>query len=183
MGAIALPGRQTGPGFILEVNMTTVHVDASANIEASATELYHILADYAHAHPAILPKPYFERLEVKRGGQGAGTEFMLQMNVLGTRRMFHEVVTEPVPGRVLIETDSASGQRSTFTLEPLAPAGPTRVTIATDFPARPGLFGFFERWLNPVITRHIFLQELRLLAEYMAAKKVWDQAAQAEPAR
>lgn len=163
--------------------MTPVHAEASAIIEASATELYHTLADYCHAHPAILPRPYFERLEVKHGGQGAGTEFVLQMNVLGTRRVFHEIVTEPVPGRVLIETDPASGQSSTFTLEPLDPDGPTRVTIATDYPAHAGFFGFLERWLNPAITRHIFRQELRLLTEYMAAKKVWEQAAQAEPAR
>jgi hypothetical protein len=163
--------------------MPAVQAEASAVIEASAPEIYRILVDYRHAHPAILPKPYFERLEVTQGGHGAGTEFVLHMNVFGTKRVFRQIVSEPVPGRVLVENDIAVGQSSTFTLEPLGETGPTRVTIATEFQARPGLVGFLERRLNPAITRHIFRKELRLLAQYIAAKKVWDQEVHAEAAR
>jgi hypothetical protein len=154
--------------------MSTVHAEASALIPAPADAIYRILADYRHAHPAILPKPYFEEIVVEEGGQGAGTVFRLRMNVLGNRREFHEVVTEPVPGRVLVETDHATGQSSTFTLEPLGDGQQTRVTIATDFPARTGLAGLLERWLNPPVTRHIFRQELALLAQYVEAHKVWE---------
>jgi hypothetical protein len=114
---------------------------------------------------------------VEEGGQGAGTVFRLRMNVLGTKRDFHEVVTEPVPGRVLVETDQATGQSSTFTLEPFGDGQQTRVTIATDFPARPGLAGLLERWLNPPITRRIFQQELELLAQYVQARPGSDSAA------
>jgi hypothetical protein len=154
--------------------MTTVHAQASAIVPAPAADIYHILADYRHAHPAILPKPYFEELVVEEGGHGAGTIFRLRMNVLGSKRLFHEVVTEPVPGRVLVETDHATGQTSTFTLEPLGDGRQTRVTISTDFPARPGLAGLLERWLNPPITRHIFRQELELLAQYVEARQIWE---------
>lgn len=158
--------------------MNRVHAEASAMIEGSAPDIFRILSDYRHAHPAILPKPYFERLEVEAGGQGAGTVFWLWMNVFGQRRVFHETVTEPVPGRVLVETDFDSGQRSTFTVEPLGETGPTRVTITTDFALRPGPIGMLERLINPPISRHIFRQELRLIAQYVEAKKVWDQEAQ-----
>jgi hypothetical protein len=163
--------------------MNTVHAEASAMIEASALNIYRILSDYRHAHPAILPKPYFERLEVEVGGQGAGTVFWLWMNVLGQHRVFHETVTEPVPGRVLVETDFDTGQSSTFTLEPLDENGPTRVTIATDFEPRAGPVGTLERITNPPISRHIFRKELALLAEYVEAQKVWDREAQAQTVR
>jgi len=157
--------------------MPTVHAESSAIIPAPADHIYRILADYRHAHPQILPKPYFEEIVVEEGGQGAGTVFRLGMNVLGTKRDFHEVVTEPVPGRVLVETDQATGQSSTFTLEPFGDGQQTRVTIATDFPARPGLAGLLERWLNPPITRRIFQQELELLTQYVQARPGSDSAA------
>jgi hypothetical protein len=160
--------------------MTNIHAEASAIIPASAEAIYRVLADYRHAHPHILPKPYFEEIVVEEGGQGAGTLFRLRMNVFGNRRDFREVVTEPVPGRVLVETDHATGQSSTFTLEPLADGRQTRVTIATDFPARPGLAGLLERWLNPPITRRIFREELNLLAQYLETRQVWEDEAQSE---
>jgi len=157
--------------------MSNVVVSASAILEASVADLYHILADYCHAHPAILPKPYFERLEVEQGGRGAGTVFRLGMNLLGQMHVFHGIVTEPVPGRVLIETDFATGQRSIFTLEPLPVPGRTRVTLASDFQVRSGLAGRLERYLSPSIYRRILRMQLQLLHDYAAAKAVWDREA------
>jgi hypothetical protein len=151
-----------------EMPMSNIHAEASAVIEAPSAQIYAILADYHQAHPAILPKPYFAEIHVEEGGRGAGTIFRLRMNVLGREQLFREVVTEPEPGRLLVETDLYTGQASSFRLEPLDGGQRTRVTIATDFKASPGLAGVMERLLNPPITRRIFQQELRNLAEYAA---------------
>ena len=153
--------------------MTTIHAEASAVIAASPEQIYAILADYRHAHPAILPRPYFAELTVEEGGQGAGTLFNLRMNVLGTQHRFREVVSEPEPGRVLVETDLYTGQTSTFTIDPREGGQAARVTIAADFVPSPGVAGVLERLVNPIVTRRIFRQELRNLADYVEGQTAW----------
>jgi len=149
--------------------MSTVRAAATAVIPATPAEVYAILTDYRHAHPSILPKPYFADLKVVSGGQGAGTVLQLRMNVLGNVRDFYETVTEPEPGRRLVETDIYTGQTSTFIVEPTADGQQSRVTIATEFAGRPGFAGLVERLLTPPITRHIFRKELANLAEFARA--------------
>lgn len=117
--------------------------------------------------PAILPQPYFTELIVEQGGQGAGTMLRTSMNVFGQEFHYHQLVTEPEPGRVLVETDVDTGQWSSFTLEPLNAGSQTRVTINSAFPASPGFKGLMERLFNPIITRRIFAQELSNLNEYV----------------
>ena len=41
-----------------------------------------MLADYRSHHPNILPKAYFAKVEVTKGGEGAGTEFIADMKIL-----------------------------------------------------------------------------------------------------
>src|ERR1044072_1519141 len=94
-------------------------VKASAQVEAPAEVVYNIIADYRNGHPHILPKQYFEWLEVEQGGRGEGTVIRFQMRVLGQTRVLRAVVTEPEPGRVLVETDTGgAGPVTTFTVEP-----------------------------------------------------------------
>jgi hypothetical protein len=143
------------------------HVEVSSVITARPEAIYAILADYRAGHQAILPKPYFSELVIEQGGQGAGTVLRVQMNVMGTRTHFHMVVSEPQPGRVLMETDEQAGVVTTFTVEPAAGDNQTRVTIASDFRASPGIKGLVERLLNPPIVRRIYRQELQLLADHI----------------
>jgi ribosome-associated toxin RatA of RatAB toxin-antitoxin module len=152
--------------------MGLMRVESSAVIPARPEAIYAVLADYREAHPAILPKPYFTELKVEEGGQGAGTVIHVRMKVFGVESEFHQIVSEPEPGRVLAETDLNTGLTSTFTVEPLNGGGQSRVTIATEFNPRPGFMGFMERLFNPPIMRRIFNQELQNLADY-----VGDQAA------
>jgi hypothetical protein len=86
------------------------------------------------------------------------------MDVYGSRRIFLLKVTEPVPGRVLVEEDVAAGALTRFTLDPLD-GGRTRVTIASDFRTAGGLRGFFEQLMNPAITRRIYREELAILEQ------------------
>jgi hypothetical protein len=127
-------------------------------------------------HQAIVPKPYFSELTVEQGGQGAGTIIRFTATVFGKTDHYHQLVTEPEPGRVLVETDIETGQYSKFTLEPLNDGTQTRVTISVEFPQSPGILGVVDKLLKPMVSRWLFRQELRNLEAY-----VLKQAAQ--PAR
>lgn len=93
------------------------------------------------------------------------------MKVLGVEREFHQVVSEPEPGRVLAETDETAGVVTTFTVEPYGDGSQSRVTIATDSEASPGFAGLIERLLNPLILRRIYRQGLEQLGQYVRDQK------------
>lgn len=147
--------------------MNMLHAEYAAEIEAPQDVIYGIFADYRNSHPAILPKPYFSDLSVEQGGVGAGTVVSGAVRVYGTSYPFHLVVSEPEPGRVLVETDTETQQVTKFILEPLA-SGRTRVTIASDFPVSAGFAGFMERLVKPGVTRRIYKAELERVARYVA---------------
>jgi uncharacterized protein YndB with AHSA1/START domain len=142
-------------------------IAADALIPAPAPRVYAILADYHEGHPSILPRPYFERLEVEQGGVGAGTEFVVEMNVLGRRQRFHGSISEPEPGRVIVERVRENGGVTTFTVEPRGERA--HVTIAMELPQRGGLAGRVERWITTALFRRVLRRELRQLAAVAAA--------------
>lgn len=143
-----------------------IHVEASEVINARPEKLYAIVRDYRVGHQAILPRPYFTSMVVEEGGVGAGTVIRVKMKVMGQDFDYHMDVAEPEPGRVISETDRITGQRSTFTFEPLNGGTQTRVTIATRAKGSAGLRGVMEKLFVPSVTRRIFRQELRQLADY-----------------
>ncbi len=150
--------------------MTMLHAEYSEVIYARPEAIYAVLSDYEQGHPAILPKQYFTELEVEQGGHGAGTILRGALKVWGTEYRFHQIVSEPEPGRVLMETDLDNGQVTKFIVEPLDNGQRTRVTIASDFPPSPGLIGLTERWIKPAVTRRIYAAELAQLAAYVKGR-------------
>lgn len=66
--------------------MSVVRVERSALIRANARGVYRLIADYREGHPRIVPKQYFPRLEVERGGVGAGTIIRFQLRAFGATR-------------------------------------------------------------------------------------------------
>lgn len=149
--------------------MANVHIEASAVIDARPADVYAVLSDYRIGHPAILPKPAFSDLFVEQGGQGAGTVIRFSVTVSGTKRNFHEVVSEPEPGRVLVETDD-TGLVTRFIHDPLDGGKQTRVTITTDYKASAGIMGLMERWSSPLLIGRLYRQELRQIADYVSKK-------------
>ena len=141
-------------------------MQVSQAIDAPPARVYAILADYEVHHPAILPKPYFAELAVEQGGRGAGTVIRVTMKVLGVEQVFRMTVTEPEPGRILQETDAEAGVTTTFTVDPLDNGQSSRLTIHTAMPSSGGIRGYFERMLNPPITRRIFKKQLAKVAAY-----------------
>lgn len=138
-------------------------LSASATIQAPPPVLYSLIADYREGHPRIIPRPPFVSLDVEEGGTGAGTVIRVGMKVLGSLQSYRAWITEPEPGRVLVET-SDTGYVTSFTVDPGEDGRSARVTISTDLSARRGLSGVLERLLMPRLLRPVFVEELRLLA-------------------
>jgi hypothetical protein len=148
------------------VTTQNTNVAVSATINAPASEVYPILADYRNHHPHILPKAYFTGLEVEEGGIGAGTVFQASLKMMGQDQIFRMRVTEPEPGRVIAETDLDTGLVTKFIVEPRG-RDQSEVTIATTFRPRPGLKGWLERLVVPGYLRRVYRVELQQLDEYV----------------
>src|SRR4051794_24653148 len=119
--------------------MSTRHIKASAVISAPPSKGYQVLAHYRPHHPPIVPPKYFKKVEVLQGGAGAGTRTRLTARILGRTMIAEHVVSEPEPGRVLVETDVTGTTVTTFTVEPSAAGAASKLTIVTDFRVRDGL--------------------------------------------
>jgi hypothetical protein len=132
--------------------------------------VYTIIADYRDGHPHILPKPHFVCLAVEQGGVGAGTVIRFQMRLMGRIQTFRAAITEPEPGRVLMETDMQTGAVTTFAVESRADAQHAAVTITTTTTVRDGLLGRLEAWLTTRLLRPIYMQELAQLADVAAQR-------------
>jgi hypothetical protein len=140
----------------------TYTVKASATVNAPADVVYNIIADYRKGHPHILPRKYFDWLEVEQGGRGEGTVIRFQMRALGQTRVLRAVVTEPEPGRVLVETDtSGDGPVTTFIVEP--EGSNSHVTFSTVLTSKGGLTGMLERFVLRRLLRRIYARELEQL--------------------
>lgn len=94
----------------------------------------------------------------------------IRMKVLGVENVYRLVVSEPEPGRVLVEVDEDAGVTTTFTIDPISSSSRYRLTISTDMTTSPGIKGMFERLLTPSIIRRIYKQELRQIAGYMGSR-------------
>ncbi len=139
-------------------------ITASAVIPARRERVYALIANYHDGHPRIVPKQ-FSGLVVEQGGIGAGTVIRFQMSVFGRRQTFRAAVTEPEPGRVLVETDlDANRAVTTFTVDKGPAPADSRVTISTELKVRSGFLGIIEKSLSTLLLRPMYVRELENLA-------------------
>jgi hypothetical protein len=148
-----------------------IHFSAEDRLNADAGVIYDVIADYHTGHSLIIPKPPFQGLHVESGGVGAGTVLRVTMRMLGTTTHLHQQVSEPEPGRVLVETNLDGNLQTTFTVVPTSASGSqAQVSISTVMYARPGIGGQIERWLIPWLMRPVYRKELKLLEEVARRK-------------
>ena len=143
--------------------MAEMRVTAERAIGAPAALVYRCIADYQQHHHRFLP-PAFSDFRVDRGGVGTGTVVSFRLTVGGRPRSYRMEIAEPEPGRVLTESDPASGTATTFTVTPDG-AG-SRVRIETVWPGAAGAAGFFERLLAPRLLGKLYADELDRLDRY-----------------
>lgn len=142
--------------------MKTFEFSASAPVRASAAAAYAVIADYRDGHKRIIPRPPFVSLEVEEGGVGAGTVIRVGIRMMGRLIHYRASITEPEPGRVLVERND-NGYETSFVVEP--DGDHARVTISTRTAWRPGLLGVLERWGLPRTLRPIYLREIALIEQ------------------
>lgn len=145
-----------------------IRFSVSSRIPRDPDTVYSILADYRIGHPAILPRPPFEFLKVESGGYGEGTTIRVGMKMLGRSQTFRARVTEPEPGRVLVESND-TGYVTTFTVDPVEGGAASRVTIETVAPKGAGLRGWLEARLVKRMLPPIYERELERLGEVAGA--------------
>lgn len=143
-----------------------VTAEVTETIDAPAKRVYAILRDYEGAHQAILPPDTFTEVKVLEGGQGAGTRLLLRMEILGDELLTEQVVSEPEPGRVLVETGKDGMSQTTFTVEP-AGEQQAQVTVHTELRTGRGLGAVLERLLAPPLLERVYRQALERLNEYV----------------
>ena len=141
----------------------SIQIRTTRTLAAPAERVYDILADYKVGHPSILPARAFTGLKVERGGRGDGTVIQVGMKAFGKRTSFRATISEPEPGRVLVEREiEGNGVVTTFTVHPEHDGRSAAVTIETSWtPRGPG--AFVERWLAPPYLRGVYKEELQNL--------------------
>jgi hypothetical protein len=83
------------------------------------------------------------------------------MKIGGRVRTLRAAITEPDPGRVLVESDLDRGGVTTFTVTPLGEAA-CQVHILTEWTSS-GLRGWVESFLAPRMLEPLFREELAIL--------------------
>ena len=147
-------------------------VAVSARIGAAPAKVYGIIADFREGHPRIIPKE-FSDLTVESGGWGAGTVIRYKMCAFGRTREVRSSISEPDPGRVLVETTLDSDRVvTTFVVKPGTESGQSEVTILTELPVRGGLLGAMQQFLTTRFLRPVFQRELALLAASAGASVI-----------
>ena len=138
-------------------------VSASSDIPAPPKRVYSIIADYNLEHPSILPDQFLG-LVVEAGGVGTGTIIRYDMKAFGRTQTFRAAVSEPEPGRVLVETDLSGAPVTTFIVDPGPTDGTSYVTFRTELEIRGGLLGKLEAYLSTRYLYPTYVRELELLA-------------------
>ena len=141
--------------------METQIATATKIINARADTIYNILADYRHGHPSILPRQYFLSMNVEEGGVGAGTVVNFKMRLLGQTQSFHSIITEPQPGRFLVETELESKIPTSFHLVPIGKGDQSQLTITTELEGKNAVESFIAKW----VLQQVYREELELITQ------------------
>ena len=140
-----------------------ITASAERHIDAPARRVYSYISDFRQHHPNFLP-PQFSDLEIETGGIGAGTVHRFRVTLGGRTTEYRVRVGEPMPGRMLIESDPRRRMLTTFTVDP-QPDGGSYVRIETRWHTD-GIGGLVERMVAPAMLRKVYREELRLLDRY-----------------
>ena len=142
--------------------MAKVVASAERSIDAPADEVYSYLADM-HLHQRFLP-PAFSDFKIEQGGVGAGTVTSFKITAGGRTRSYRMQVSEPAPGRTLVETDTGSSLVTTYNVAPQG--GKSLVSITTSWDGASGIGGFFERTFAPRAVERLYNEALDRLNAY-----------------
>src|SRR5918994_3395799 len=140
-------------------------LSAERVLDAPAEVVYHLISDYREHHRAapegFLPDAFTD-LQVERGGVGAGTEIRFTSKLGGRTQTATASITEPEPGRVLLE--KGPGVETTFTVEP-EPGQRARLRFDTVLEAG-GPAGLLARLFAPGMLRPVYAEEMNRIERH-----------------
>jgi Polyketide cyclase / dehydrase and lipid transport len=140
-------------------------ISAERRMAAPPDIVYHCIADYRdHHRPGGFLPPAFRDLMISKGGIGDGTVLSWIVDAGGRRRPVSAVVSEPAPGRTLVEWSPSL--QTTFTVEPTEDGASVRFDTVID---EGGIQGFLTRLFAPRLLEPIYQDELRRLEAYASA--------------
>ena len=142
--------------------MAKVVASAERSIDAPADRVYGYLADM-NQRQRFLP-PAFSDFQIEQGGVGTGTVTRFKITAGGRTRSCRMQVSEPAPGRTLVETDTGSSLVTTFDVTPRGDKSLVKVTTSWD--GASGVGGFFERTFAPRALGRLHLEALDRLNAY-----------------
>jgi polyketide cyclase/dehydrase/lipid transport protein len=138
---------------------------AERRMDVAPDVVYHCIADYEEHHrPGGFLPPSFSDFAIVHGGIGAGSELTWVVEAGGNKRKIDAVVSEPQPGRVLVETSPAIV--TTFTVEPVDGGSLVRFDTEID---EGGVKGVMNRLFAPRMLVPIYRDELERLEAYARA--------------
>lgn len=142
--------------------MSGITVRIEHDVTAAPADAFAALADYGGVRRQILPAEITD-FTVLSGGAGAGTRFTYDLHATKKRiRHVDAAVSEPEPGRQLLETD---GNSTLTVLWEVSPAGSgSKVSATVGWQGAGGIGGFFERTFAPLGIKRIYTAELENLA-------------------
>ncbi len=144
--------------------MGRIHAEGAAIIDARPEEIYELIADYHKGHPYIIPPDIFKNLQVEQGGRGEGTIITFDTVALGRVQHFRDIVSEPEPSHILVESSLDGGKVTTFTVTPQANGQQTHVLIGTDMHVNDGPLSWLGKALIVSFLRNAYKKELRQIA-------------------
>ena len=145
-----------------------ITISVRGDVDAAADVVYAVFADYRQGHRLIVSPKFFRDWHVEQGGYGAGTILTYTAMALGQKTPHRAVVSEPQPGRVLVETEETLC--TTFTVDAVG-ADRAKVDITTITTTAKGMRGVVERLIMPWVLRPLYREEIRHLELYAQGKK------------
>lgn len=143
--------------------MAEIRVAVERVIAAAPERVYRYIADYRQHHGNWLPPEYSSYRAQAPGDDGASDVFY-HLKTGSRERDYHMRVTEPTPGRTVMERDTGSSLEKTWTVEPAGDE--SRVRIETRWQGAGGIGGFFERTFAPRVLSALYAVELKRLDDY-----------------
>ncbi len=143
--------------------MSTYRVTVTRRVAAPARIAYDLIADYRTGHTQIVPPKVFQNLRVEQGGYGAGTKINFDVHAFGSTTNIRADITEPNPGRVLVETETDEKVVTRFSVDPIGDGNACDVTIDSVFKSRDGVLGKIEQSLAKPFLRRVYKTELERL--------------------
>jgi len=135
---------------------------AERSMSVPADAVYACIRDYQHHHrPEGFLPPTFSDMQVIEGGIGAGTVVSWAMDLGGRHETTTATITEPEPGRVLVETSPTVV--TTFTVEPSSDGALVRFDTIID---EAGVRGVLTRLFAGRLLRPVYDDELARLEAY-----------------